>query len=268
MFTRLTKTQKLIMHLTLLFFGIIWLFPIVQTIIQSFNVNGFQNYIDVINHPEINFFRVITNSFIIAITTSLTVVLITSLAAYAFSKMTFRFKNILYYALLVCLAIPAAAVISPLFLTAKNLGLMNSLLSVILALIAFHSPFMLMIMRNYFDTIPNTLLEAAVIDGSSTFRTYLNIVMPLGVPALMNAGVLTFVYSWNEYLLPLIFIRNEDLYTVTLATNYFTSTANQTPEMVGQLYATLVMMTIPSIIIYLLSLKYLQHGLTAGASKE
>lgn len=268
MFTRLSKTQKLIMHLTILFFGLLWIFPIVQTIIQSFNVNGFQNYVDVINHPEINFFQVIINSFIIAFSTSISVIIITSLAAYAFSKMKFKFKNVIYYALLICLAIPAAAVISPLFLTAKNLGLMNSLLSVILALIAFHSPFMLMIMKNYFDTIPNTLLEAAEIDGSSNFRTYWSIVVPLGVPAIMNAGVLTFVYSWNEYLLPLIFIRDESLYTVTLATNYFTSTANQTPEMVGQLYATLVMMTIPSIIIYLLSLKYLQNGLTAGASKE
>jgi raffinose/stachyose/melibiose transport system permease protein len=262
------KAGKIIIFIILTLLMIIWAYPIIHAVLESFKIKGVMNYIAVIKHPQVHYFRVLFNSLFIAVCTSAIVTILAALAAYGFSKMNFRFQKILYYSLLACLAIPAAAVMTPMFFTMKTIGLMNTYWALILPLVAFNAPFMLLVLKNYFDTIPNSLLEAAQIDGSSNFRTFRVIMMPLGVPAIVNVSVLTFIYAWNDFLIPLLFVRKESLYTVTLATSYFTSTRNQTPEMVAQLYAALILMTIPSILIYLLSQKYLQEGLTAGAIKN
>lgn len=267
MFSNLKKTERFIIQLILILFFILWMYPITQSIIESLKIKGLDNYLAVLKYPKINYPRVLFNSFFIAISSSFVVTVIASLAAYAFSKMKFVFKNVLYYSLLACLAIPAAAVMTPMFFTAKALHMMNSYRSLILPLVAFNAPFMLMVLKNYFDSIPDTILEAASIDGSSTFRTYATIIMPLGLPAIVNVAVLTFIYSWNDFLIPLLFVRKEQMYTVTLATQFFTAAKNQTPEMVAQLYAALMLMTLPSILIYMFSQKYLQAGLTTGAIK-
>lgn len=268
MFSQLRKAKNLAVLAILTILAVIWAYPVAHSIMESLKINGFKNYIMVINHPEVHYFRVLFNSLFISVCASILVGIFVALAAYAFSKMEFRFKNFFYYSLLACLAIPPAAVMTPLFFTTKTLHLMDTYWSLILPLVAFNAPFMLLVVKNYFDTIPNSILEAAEIDGSSSFRTFITIIMPLGVPAMVNILVLTFVYAWNDYLIPLLFVRKESLYTVTLATSYFTATKNQTPEMVAQLYAALVLMTIPSILIYLFSQRYLQNGLTAGAIKN
>jgi raffinose/stachyose/melibiose transport system permease protein len=171
-------------------------------------------------------------------------------------------------AILACLAVPPAAMMSPLFISIKTIGLMNSYAAIILPLVAFNAPFMLMILKNYFDTIPDSLLEAAKLDGASRSSIYRCIILPLGIPAVVNTLVLTFIYSWNDFLMPLLFVRKESMYTVTLAASFFMAAKNQTPAMVAQLYAALVLMTIPSIIIYLAGQRYFIGGLTAGAVKQ
>ncbi|HBM74606.1 MAG TPA: carbohydrate ABC transporter permease [Clostridiaceae bacterium] len=268
MFSNLKKSEKIIIEAVLVLFFIIWLYPIIQSVIESLKIKGISNYVAVLNHPKINYPRVLFNSFFIAASSSFVVTFISSLAGYAFSKLEFHFKNVLYYLLIACLAIPPASVMTPMFSAAKNLHLMDTYGSIILPLVAFNSPFMLMVIKNYFDSIPDSIIEAATIDGCSTFRIYATMMMPLGIPAVINVLVLTFIYSWNDFLIPLLFVRKESMYTVTLAAQYFTAAKNQTPEMVAQLYAALMLMTLPSMIIYIFGQKYLQSGLTAGSVKE
>jgi raffinose/stachyose/melibiose transport system permease protein len=248
--------------------AVLWAYPVANALVESLKLHGLANYAAVINYPTVHYFTVIANSLFIAVATSLAVTFVATLAAYAFSKMEFRGRGFVYLALLACLAVPPAAVMTPLFFTIKIARLMDTYASIILPLVAFNAPFMLMILKNYFDTIPNSLLEAARIDGASRLKIYTRIVLPLGVPAIVNVLVLTFIYSWNDFLMPLLFVRKESMYTVTLATSFFTATKNQTPEMVAQLYAALILMTIPSIVIYIASQKYFQEGLTAGAIKQ
>jgi len=268
MYTNLRPVNKLVIQAVLIVFAVIWLYPLVESVIQSLQINGFDNYLAVIQHPKVDYFRVVFNSLFVAFCSMLIVSVLASLAAYAFAKMQFRFKNVLFYSLVACLAIPATAVMSPLFFTMKSLHLMNTYWSLILPLAAFNAPFMLLILKNYFEGIPNAILEAGMIDGSSSIRLYRQIMLPLGLPAIINVMVLTFIYSWNDYIIPLLFVRKESMYTVTLATQFFTGTTGQTPEMVAQLYAALILMTIPSIIIYLFGQRYMQAGLTAGAVKS
>ena len=259
---------KFAIYAILTFFLILWAYPVYVAVTKSFNVGGLNNYKAVITNKNINYFRVVFNSLLISIATTLIVVLITTLGAYAFSKMRFHGRNVLYILLLACLAVPAAAVTSPMFFTVKSLHLMNTYLALILPLTAFNAPMMLMIVRTYFDGVPDEIIEAATVYSCSSFGIYTRILMPLSTPVIANIGTLTFVYSWNDYLIPLLFTRNENMYTVTLAATYFMDTQNQTAAMVAQLYAALILMTIPSVIVYLFAQKYLQMGITAGAVKS
>ena len=112
-------------YLVLILCGVIWLYPIGVALIKSFHLNGFDNYKYVLTYEKISYFRVIGNSMFIAITAALAVTLIVTLAAFAFSKMSFAGKKLIYGAILACLAVPVAAVTSPLFAAVKSLGFLR-----------------------------------------------------------------------------------------------------------------------------------------------
>lgn len=247
--------------------AIIWIFPIFIALVKSFDISGLDNYRYVLSYEKISYFRVIANSMFIAIVSAVTVALITTLAAFAFSKMKFRGQKLIYGAILACLAVPVAAVTSPLFDTIKKMGLLDNRFGVIVPLVAFNAPMMLLMIKNYFDTIPDELLESARMDGASTMRIWLEFMIPLSGPIIANVLVLTFIYSWNDYLVPLLVMRSEENYTVTLAAQYFMSSTYQSPEDVARIYAVMMLLTLPSIIVYLFSQKFLVSGITAGSVK-
>lgn len=268
MFVRISKFPKIVIESVLIFLSVLWLFPIVQMVMKSFTVEGMGNYVTVLTKAPVSVPLSTLNSLLIAFSVSLLEVIIVSLAAYAFSKMRFRFKNFFYYALLACLAVPPAAISTPLFSTIKSFGLINTLGAVIFPILAFQAPFALLILRNFFDTIPSDIIEASLIDGAGSLRILYNVMMPLAKPAFVNVIILTFINGWNEYLIPLLFINKPEKYTITLAVTQFSGSVHQTPAMVGQLYAALVMMAIPAILIYIFAQSYIQDGLTAGAVKS
>ena len=212
--TKKNAKSNIFVYIFLALCALIWLFPIIIAFVKSFNINGLGNYKYVLSYEKISYFRVIANSMIIAIVTAVIVALITTLAAFAFSKMKFRGNKILYGAILACLAVPVAAVTSPLFDTIKRMGLLDSRLGVIVPLVAFNAPMMLLMIKNYFDTIPDELLESARMDGASTPRIWYEFMVPLSIPIIANVLVLTFIYSWNDYLVPLLVMRSEENYTV------------------------------------------------------
>lgn len=263
------KKLKMIVpgYLILLFCAVLWLMPIGTAFIKSMQISGLGNYKYVLNYEKISYFRVIFNSMLIASITAIIVTLITTLAAYAFSKMNFRGMKILYGAILACLAVPVAAVTNPLFATIKNMNFLDTYLGVIIPLVAFNTPMMLLMVKNYFDTIPDELLDSAKIDGASAFRIWFDFMIPLGKPIIANVLVLTFIYSWNDYLVPLLVMRSEKNYTVTLAAQYFVSSTYQSPQDVARIYAVMILLTLPSIVIYLLSQKFLVGGITTGSVK-
>lgn len=247
--------------------AVIWLYPIGVAIIKSFHLNGFDNYKYVLTYDKISYFRVVGNSLFIAVTSALVVTLIVTLAAFAFSKMTFYGKKLIYGAILACLAVPVAAVTSPLFAAIKTLGFLDKHVGVIMPLIAFNAPMMLLMVKNYFDTVPDELLESARMDGASTLRIWYEFMIPLCVPIIANVLVLTFIYSWNDYLVPLLVMRDQNNYTVTLAAQYFMSSTYQSPTDVARIYAVMMLLTLPSILVYLFSQKFLVSGITAGSVK-
>lgn len=254
-------------YVVLIIFAAIWILPLAVAVIKSFTINGFGNYAYVLSYDKISYFKVVFNSMFIGITTAITVTIITALAGFAFSKMKFPGQKLIYGAILACLAVPVAAVTSPLFATIKNFGLLDTHFGVILPLIAFNAPMMLLQIKNYFDTIPDELIESARIDGATTFCIWRKFMVPLSVPIIANVLVLTFIYSWNDYLVPLLVIRSDSNYTVTLAAQYFMSSTYQSPVDVARIYAVMILLALPSILVYLISQKFLVAGITAGSVK-
>lgn len=254
------------MYAVLIVLGVMWAYPIGIAIFQSVSVGGWNNYAVVLNHPVFNYWQAIGNSFLLAGGSTLAIMVVCALAGYAFSKMRFPGREVLYRVLLACLAVPVAAVVTPLFFVVNTLELRDTLIGVIVPLVAFNSLVMLLIMRNHFDGIPDELIEAATIDGAGQFRIWASVMLPLSGAALATIGVLSFVYCWNEYLLPNLLISSSDLYPVTQAISLL-QYDRMGQEQISQLYAGLILMTIPPVLVYVFSQRFLQSGITAGAVK-
>jgi raffinose/stachyose/melibiose transport system permease protein len=264
---KLSLGVRIAMYGALTALAVIWLYPLALAVYKSVSVGGWNNYLVVLNHDAFNYWLAIGNSFLMAGASAVIIVVISSLAGYAFSKMEFRGRKVIYNLLLACLAVPVASVITPLFFTINNLGLRDSYAGVIIPLVSFNVLMMLLIMKNHFDSIPDELIEAATLDGSGRFGTWWRILMPLSGSTLATVGVLAFIYSWNEYLLPTLLLRSPELFPVTQAISLLQSD-RMSQEQISQLYAGLILMTIPSVIVYLASQRYLQSGVTAGAVKS
>lgn len=254
-------------YLALVVLAAIWLYPIILAIWKSVQVGGWQNYGRVLNHDQFNYWQAIGNSFVLALSSTAIIILISSLGGYAFSKMAFRGRNLIYSLLMACMAVSIASVVTPLFSTINDLGLRDTRIGVIIPMAAFNALVMLMIMKTHFDSLPNELVEAALLDGCGPFRIYWRVLMPLSGPTTATVGVLSFVYTWNEYLLPLLLLKNPDLFPVTRAISLL-QFDRMSQQDISVLYAGLILMTIPSLIVYLFSQKYLQAGVTAGAVKS
>jgi raffinose/stachyose/melibiose transport system permease protein len=256
-----------VMYAVLCVLAALWIYPIVVAFVKSFAVGGVGNYRAVLEHDRFDYWSAIGNSFLLAGGSTIVIVVIASLAGFAFARMRFRFSGLLYKALLACMAIPVASVVTPLFATMNDLGLRDSSWGVLIPLVAFNVLVMLLLMKNHFESIPQELVEAATIDGARPFGVFTRIFLPLSGPVLANVGVLSFVYCWNEYLLPNLLLSTPAKYPVTQAISLL-QYERMSQEQIGQLYAGLILMTIPSVIVYLFSQRYLQSGLTAGAVKS
>lgn len=258
---------KVAMYAAVIVMAALWMYPIGLAIWKSVAVGGWANYATVITHESFNYWQAIGNSALLAGASTLVIIVISSLGGYAFSKMRFPGRDFIYRALLACLAVSIASVVTPLFATTNALGLRDTYLGVIIPMVAFNSLMMLMIMKTHFDSLPDDLVEASLLDGCGSFRIYWKILMPLSGPTVATVGVLSFVYTWNEYLLPLLLLKTPSKFPVTRAISLL-QFDRMSQQDISVLYAGLILMTIPTLIVYLFSQKYLQAGVTAGAVKS
>ncbi|HLS89985.1 MAG TPA: carbohydrate ABC transporter permease [Limnochordia bacterium] len=185
-----------------------------------------------------------------------------SLAAYAFAKIDFPERNVLFLGYIATMIVPFQVVMIPQFILMRHLGLVNTHASLIL-LQAF-SPFGVFLMRQYYLNIPNDLLEAARIDGLSEFGIYWRIMLPLSKPALSTLAILTFVFVWNDFLGPLIYLHSARLRTIQLGIRMFIS---QYSADYALIMAASVCSLIPVVIIFLLAQRYFVEGISFSGLK-
>lgn len=261
--TRLTRRSRVIRQLLVTVLIIPFVFPIGVIIGTSFAGAGVvANYTAVVSQTP--FLRYALNSMVIAIGVIALVYTCTMLAGYAFAKMRFTGKKLLFNAILVGLTLPVMSIIVPIFIAIQRLGLFSNPLAVVIPLSAVLVPFTLLLARNYMAGIPDELLEAARVDGATSFGTLLRIVIPLSAPISAVIIVWSFLQAWNEFFLPLLVLQNEDSRAITQIPLLFTS---QYGSDVPKIFASLVLMSIPIVVAYVCLQRLFEKGLTAGAIK-
>jgi ABC-type glycerol-3-phosphate transport system permease component len=214
------------------------------------------------------FWLPIRNSLVVAGATTLFCVTIGSLCAYALARLRFRGKALLLGVILAVSMFPQIAIVSPLFLLLRSVGLIDTYPGLILPYLTFAMPLAVWLLVGYFRQLPAELEEAAMVDGASRFRAFREVIVPLALPGLAATAILTFVYSWNEFLFALSFTQSPDRYTVPVAITSFTGESGSAFDRPwGQIMAATVVVTVPLITLTLILQKRIVAGLTAGAVK-
>lgn len=206
--------------------------------------------------------RFIYNTAKLSIIVTILQLLTSSFAAYAFSKLNFRGKNVLFLGYIATIAIPWQAYMVPQFILMRYMGLNNTHLAIIL-LQAF-SAFGVFLMRQFYQGVPDELCEAARIDGLSEYGIWARIMLPLSKPALSTLTIFTFVATWNDFLGPMIYLTDTKLKTIQIGLRMFIS---QYSAEYGLIMAASVVSIIPVVIVFLGLQKYFVQGVAASGIK-
>lgn len=264
MFKKTNFREKVIIQVLLLLLATLYIIPLSNVVISSFSGAGIGNYtyLFTAGFPII---RMIFNSVLVSFLQVTLIVLVASPAAFAFSKIRFPGRDIIFMVIMLTMSISMICFISPLFQTLKTLGWINTYAALVLPAATFWIPIAILILKNYFDSLGNELLEATMIEGGGFFIAWLKIYAPLSKPATVNVIVFAFINSWNDYINPLLFSRTEEMRTLPMAVISLTSSIHGArPEVV---FACLVIMAIPSVLVYLLFQDQLGEGMTSGSVK-
>jgi multiple sugar transport system permease protein/raffinose/stachyose/melibiose transport system permease protein len=204
------------------------------------------------------------NSVFYTVTIVLGTLLISTMSAYAFARLTFPGKNLAYYMFLAFLIIPIPGVFIPLYVLLVKLHLVNTRLGYILPMINSNLPVAIFILRNFFEDVPRELEESALIDGASVFRIFRSIAIPLAMPAIATITIFTALGTWNEFLLALIVFSKQSLMPLQVGLNTFQGTYFSQYSL---MMAATSITTVPIVVLYLFMQKYIIKGIMAGALK-
>lgn len=253
-----------------------YLVPIIWMYSSSMRTNGeiilnplgfpthieFGNYVTAWQTAELGRHFIVS----IAITSASMIIVVSfsSLAAYGFSRLDFTGRKALYAFFLLGLILPPQSFLVGLFILFREVGLLNTLWSVILPVSAIALPLSILLTKNYFDSLPTSLEESAHLEGAGTFAIYRLIILPLATPILATVMTFTVIGVWNEFMIPFVMIQNSDLRPLTTSLYVFSTrfSANYALKL-----AALTMIATPMFIVYFVFQGQIQKGITAGAIK-
>ena len=221
-----------------------------------------QNYHDLFRN--VAFPAYFQNSAIVATGTMILALLVASLGAYGFVRFRFRGRGSLLVAMLMAYMTPSVVLLVPLLVIFRSYGLINTYQGLILAEATHTAPFVLLLMINYFSTLPRELEEAAQVDGCSRLGTLFRIVLPLSLPGLVAGGLFAFIATWNNFLFAFLFATTDRVKTLPVIMRLF---ALGEPAVWGVSAAGAILTTLPVALLFLLFQRMLMSGLAAGAVK-
>ena len=274
---RRKKRKNIMAELLMILLMVIIIFPLYFMVVNSLkaheeyvvNMVGmpaqatFQNYIEAFQGKPSG--QWIWNSFFLTAAATLVTAAVALLCGYAFAKMEFKGKNFLFQCIIPLMSVPPVAMIIPQFRLIKVMGLVNTRVSVILIYVGIMLPMTIYLMRNFMKTVPDSLIDAARIDGCSSLKALCKIMIPLCIPAVITSSLVNIVWVWNELLISLVFLQKESLRTLMVGITLFKGrfTLNIPVIMAG-----LVIATVPIVFVYIFAQKYLIEGMLAGSVKE
>lgn len=261
-------------------FSIFFLMPVIWSVANSFKpaaaaladpVSLFSRAFSLENYRRLEdvgagWYVYASNSVLIALGTIALTVLVSVPAGYGFSKFRFPGQSLIFIVVMATMMIPFQSILTPLFLILKFLGLQNSLFGLVLVYTTFQLPFSIFMMRNAFDAIPGALVEAARIDGASQWTLLRRIMIPLTLPGVATVTMFAFLNSWNEFLAALIFISDQNRFTLPIMLVNVSSGIYGIIDW-GALQAGITVTMVPCILLFLALQRYYVRGFTAGAVK-
>ncbi|MCM3693779.1 carbohydrate ABC transporter permease [Neobacillus niacini] len=282
MFRKGNKNKKkkekidIILNGLVIFFAVLNLFPLYWLFTSSLKNSSdvvkmppdwfpktitFSNYVDVFNNQPA--FRWAFNSIFVSLVSTIALIIVSCLAAYAFSKLKFKGKNVIFIIFISSLMVPKEVMIVPLFRIIQDLGMVNSLNGMIWPNVA--TAFGVFMLKGFFDSIPDSLRESARIDGASEFTVFYRIMVPMVKPGIGALFILNFVQVWNDYLWQLVVGQDENSKTlmVGIATLMQDLNPNFAYKMAGATVAA-----VPMLLIFIFFQKYFTSGISIGAVKE
>ncbi len=270
-----TLRQSLLMVL-LVVIAVTTLLPLVWMVMASFMPSGdassvpppffprnvtLDQYIGLFTRLHLG--RSLFNSALLSVAVTLISLVVNSMAGYAFAKYRFRGRAPLFKLLIASMVIPAQVTMLPLFLLLNKMGLINTYFGVIIPGMA--SIFGIFLIRQFAMTIPDSLLEAARMDGASDLRIYWSVILPLCKPILVTLAIFTFMGTWNDFLWPLIVMTDDSMYTLPVALANLAGEHVQDTEL---MMAGSVMTVMPVLVVFAMVQKYYLAGIMAGSVKE
>lgn len=215
------------------------------------------------DNPFVRYFwDQIETSLIVALATMITVMAVASLGAFALARIKFRFRGFVSGLTLFTYIIPASFLSIPFFKMMADYNLLDTRLSLVLAMVTFASPYALWVLSDYARTLPQEIEEAGAIDGAGAVTTFFHLYLPLILPPLIAIGTYAFLYAWNEYLYALLLITGEQHIPIPVAMGNFLTTDNAPWNL---LMAVSTVYSIPPVILYYCFKRYLVSGLVSGA---
>lgn len=268
--------SRVLLYAVLIFFGLFFLLPLLWMFVTAIKPQGewlstnwiprnptLENFTAILNNPSLPMIRWFLNSVVVATVFTALVVALDAMAAYAYARMEFPGRNLLFSVLLATLVMPGIIFLVPNYLTIANLGGLNTYWGIIAPGLA--GVFGVFFLRQFFKSIPRELEEAALIDGANIWTTFFRVVLPLSVPALSTLGIITYLASWNDFLWPLLIVGNDpakQTLPVGLAKLQGAYTFNY-----GQLMAGAVIAALPVLILYLLLQRYIVQSVASTGLK-
>ena len=274
--TTKSRIVKAIIYIFLVFMAILYLAPLFWVFLVSFKTNK-EIFTNPFGMPESfnleNFTFAWTagklgtatlNSFIVCTVTLVLSLIIGSMAAFAIGRLRWKFSNAALTYFLIGMMIPVHCVMIPLFTRFAKIGLSNTLTGLVLPYLTFSLPLTIYIMTGFFRSMPNELIESACIDGATVGQIFIMIALPVCKTGLFVTGLMSFVNNWNELLLAMVFISDDNKKTLPVALSKFVGPYNTN---YSQMFAAIIVAVIPTIIVYCAFSNQIVDGLTAGAVK-
>jgi multiple sugar transport system permease protein len=271
---------KIITYIILVFFALTVIVPFIWVISNAFRFNseigqftglGIFTFLPKVitldnftrMFKELNFVQIMGNTVFVAFSVTLSSLFLNSLAAFAFARINFKGKKVIFIIMLSTLIVPIEVLIVPLYITVTDFKLVNTIYALIIPFMA--SAFGIFFMRQFFLDVPKELEEAAVLDGCNKFQIFSKIFLPLAKTPLITLGLLTFLQQWDSFIVPVTLINDEGKMLLQVALTYLSAGIYSTDY--GILFAGVVLALVPILIVFLFLQKYIVENISATGIK-
>ncbi|WP_284234284.1 carbohydrate ABC transporter permease [Arenivirga flava] len=270
--------KRVLAHVAIIAVGIGMIYPLLWMVVSSVKPNDeifsnpglpsawtLDNYVvgwDAVGFPFLLF---LGNSALVAVISVVGNLFSCTLAAYAFARLEFRFKKLLFAAMLATLMLPFQVILVPQYILFNNLGMVDTFLPLLIPKFLAVDTFFTFLMVQFIRGLPRTLDDAAAIDGCGPFTVFTRILLPLMRPALVVTAAFTFIWTWNDFLSPLLYLNSRESYTVPLALNAFLDSEGASQW--GPMFAMSCLSLLPVFLIFLFAQRHLVNGIATSGLK-